>query len=145
MVNQNMLRIHEGKLILFRFLITLDLIKCLKQIKYQRLRLPRAHISELPSDIRTMDVLGIMNGCTALHICITSGHEVSDPDNLVGSVRKFTIHFLKVERRKIVFGKNLREKFSGSKYFRSDPALMKGWILIPSPYLNESVSLHQAR
>ena len=71
-----------------------------------------------------MDVLEIMNGCTALHICITSRHEVSDPDNLVGSVRKFTIHFLKVERRKILFGKNLREKFSGIKYFRSDPALI---------------------
>ena len=55
MVAQNMLCTHKGKYIFSdkdnRFVTALDLIKCLKQIKYQILFLTCASISELPSII----------------------------------------------------------------------------------------------
>ena len=48
MVTQNMLRTHEVKQVKkIRFVTALVLIKCLKQIKMQRLLLPCAPISEL--------------------------------------------------------------------------------------------------
>ena len=59
MVTQNMLRTHEGienfGFLKIRFVSGLDLIKCLKQIKLQRLLIPCAPISELPSNISNMD------------------------------------------------------------------------------------------
>ena len=58
MVTQNMLRRHEGKLVFseekIRWVTSLDLSKCFKQIKKQRLLLMCVSISELPSDISTM-------------------------------------------------------------------------------------------
>ena len=50
MITQNMLRIHQEKKVFseekFRFMTTLDLIKCLKLIKSQRLLPTCAIISE---------------------------------------------------------------------------------------------------
>ena len=57
MVAHNMLRTHGGKKI--RFVIALDLIQCLKQIRQKRLILTSAPLSELPSDISTMVLLFI--------------------------------------------------------------------------------------
>ena len=57
MVTQNMLRMHEGKLFfsqnITRFVTAFDLVKCLKQIKSQRLLPTFAPISEVPSNIST--------------------------------------------------------------------------------------------
>ena len=59
MVTQNMLRMRERKYVFsdtnIRFVAALDLIKGLKQIKYERLLLTCAPISELPSNISAMD------------------------------------------------------------------------------------------
>ena len=55
MVTHIMLRTHAGKNM--RIVTGLDLTGCLKQIKYQRLHLTCAPISELPSNIRTMGVI----------------------------------------------------------------------------------------
>ena len=53
MVAQNMLRTHAGRKFFsekkIRFVAVLDNIKCLKQIKLQRLLFTCAPISELPS------------------------------------------------------------------------------------------------
>ena len=62
MVDQNMIRTHEGKWVFSegkksRFVTALDLIKCLKEIKYQRFLLKYATISELPSETITMVLL----------------------------------------------------------------------------------------
>ena len=58
MVTQNMLPSMKEKKVLLEekvlSVIDLDLIKCLKQIKYHKLLLAYASISELPSDISTM-------------------------------------------------------------------------------------------
>ena len=62
MVTQNMLRTYGGSYVFSeekktsRFVTALDLIKCLKQVKSQRLHLPCGHISELPSDITNHDL-----------------------------------------------------------------------------------------
>ena len=58
MVTQIMLDTHEGRLALpdknIRFVTALDLINCVDQIKYQKLLLTCAPISELPSNTSTM-------------------------------------------------------------------------------------------
>ena len=56
MVTQDMLRTHEIGISekKIRFVTALDLIKYLKQIKYNRFLLTYAPISELPSNISTM-------------------------------------------------------------------------------------------
>ena len=51
-----------------RFVTALDLIKCLEQIKLQRLILTRAPISELPFFIRTMDSLQTVKTCKLLKL-----------------------------------------------------------------------------
>ena len=60
MVTQNMLRTYEGKkkyfLYKIKFVAALDLIKCLKQIRQQRMLLNCTPASELPSNISTREV-----------------------------------------------------------------------------------------
>ena len=58
MVTHYMFRTHEGKWVFsgknIRFVTALDVIKCLKQIEKQLLRLKCAPLNELPSNISTM-------------------------------------------------------------------------------------------
>ena len=55
MVTKKMLHPNENRAFLFGEKVTaLDLIKCIRQIKYQRLLLTCAPISKLPSNISAM-------------------------------------------------------------------------------------------
>ena len=69
-----MLGTHEGNKVFsdknIRFVTTLELIKCLKQVEGQRLRFTCAPVNELPSNISSM---GIGNGHNAfLHFSFCS-------------------------------------------------------------------------